>query len=407
MAEPTVAAPSGGETYRSAREFLKAHTAVVELTQRGGRSRVIVCPAYQGRLMTSTATGEDGPSFGWINRKYIEAGKVDKHFNNYGGEDRFWLAPEGGQFSLWFAPGTKQTFANWFTPPALNEGSFEVRERRADYVLLTRRIRLQNAFGTSFDLDVVREVVMRPPAKLAAIFELAQGTTVDDAGASIVGFETRTTVINRGPPMRKATGLVSIWSLGMFPPGPRTEVTVPYRPGEVAKLGPVVKSDYFGVVPKDRLTITPTAILFKADGNYRSKIGVSQLRARAALGSIDREQSVLTLVHFSMPEEPYNDLYLNNGWDLPQKQPYVGDVANSYNDGPTEPGQPSLGGFYELETLSPAKELNTGEKLTHTHTTFHIQADRATVERLLQTFLGKRIWGVDANETPMKQRVIR
>lgn len=391
-------------TFRSAREFLRAHTEVIELVQRDGRARVLVCPAYQGRVMTSTSADETGASYGWINTAFIEAGKQDKHFNNYGGEDRFWLAPEGGQFSLWFAPGAKQTFENWLTPPALNQGAFQVVEKRADYLRLSRRIHLINASRTKFDLEVIREIIMRSPEKLAAIFELAQGTPVDAAGASIVGFETRTTVINRGKAMRKATGLVSIWSLGMFPPGPRTEVTVPYRPGPEMGLGPVVKSDYFGSVPADRLTITPQALLFKADGKFRSKIGVSKFRARPALGSIDRQMGVLTLAHFSMPAEPYNHLYLNNGWDLPQKKPYVGDVANSYNDGPTEPGKPSLGGFYELETLSPAKELNTGDKLTHTHSTFHIQADSKTLERLLQTFLGERVWGIDAHDIPARPR---
>ena len=75
--------------------------------------------------MTS-ACAADGPSFGFIHREYIEAGKLNKHFNNYGGEDRLWLSPEGGQFSLWFKPGVKQTLANWYTPPAFNEGDWKV-----------------------------------------------------------------------------------------------------------------------------------------------------------------------------------------------------------------------------------------------------------------------------------------
>ena len=66
-----------------------------------------VCPEWQGRVMTSTCGGLDGPSFGFVNREFIEAGKLDPHFNNYGGEDRLWLSPEGGQFSLWFKPGVE------------------------------------------------------------------------------------------------------------------------------------------------------------------------------------------------------------------------------------------------------------------------------------------------------------
>ena len=76
--------------------------------------------------MTSTCGGLEGPSFGFVNRDYIEAGKTDPHFNNLGAEERLWLCPEGGPFSLWFKPGAKQVMQNWFTPPALNEGAWKV-----------------------------------------------------------------------------------------------------------------------------------------------------------------------------------------------------------------------------------------------------------------------------------------
>jgi len=102
-------------SYSQAKQFLSQHAKVLELTN--GNVRVAVCPEYQGRVMTSTCDGDSGASFGWINQKFITAGQPDPHFNNYGGEDRLWLSPEGGQFSLWFAPGAKQDLDHWFTPP--------------------------------------------------------------------------------------------------------------------------------------------------------------------------------------------------------------------------------------------------------------------------------------------------
>ena len=45
--------------------------------------------------MTSTCGGLDGPSFGFVNRDFIEAGKPDPHFNNYGAEERMWLCSRG------------------------------------------------------------------------------------------------------------------------------------------------------------------------------------------------------------------------------------------------------------------------------------------------------------------------
>ena len=96
------------ETYGAVRDFLVAHTKVVELTGENGE-RVAICPEYQGRVMTSTSGDLKGMSHGWVNREFIERGATDRHFNNYGGEDRFWLAPEGGPYSLFFAPGAAQT----------------------------------------------------------------------------------------------------------------------------------------------------------------------------------------------------------------------------------------------------------------------------------------------------------
>jgi len=45
--------------------FLKKHTEVVVLRQ--GDAAVAVAPAYQGRVMTSSATGDTGTSYGWLN----------------------------------------------------------------------------------------------------------------------------------------------------------------------------------------------------------------------------------------------------------------------------------------------------------------------------------------------------
>ncbi len=96
--------------------FLRAHTEVVILKDRSGKGQVVVLPKMQGRIMTSSATGPDGLSFGWVNRELIASGEFVKHINVFGGEDRFWLGPEGGQFSIFFEKGVPFDLEHWYTP---------------------------------------------------------------------------------------------------------------------------------------------------------------------------------------------------------------------------------------------------------------------------------------------------
>ncbi len=157
-------------TYGDTVSFLAKHTKVVELTD--GDARVAICPEWQGRVMTSTCGGPNGQSFGFVNDEFINAGKPNLHFNNYGGEERLWLSPEGGQFSLWFAPGKlgkEQNLDNWFTPPALNAGAWAWRFRESapppsGSTIGTKMppmkvaMKLKNTSGTDFHLDVSRRV---------------------------------------------------------------------------------------------------------------------------------------------------------------------------------------------------------------------------------------------------------
>lgn len=100
-------------------EFLKSKDSVVVLRNDAGNAQLIISPKYQGKVFTSTAGGSEGRSFGWINYKAFDA-KPDPHMNGYGGEDRLWLGPEGGKYSIFFKPGTKMEFENWHTPAAID-----------------------------------------------------------------------------------------------------------------------------------------------------------------------------------------------------------------------------------------------------------------------------------------------
>jgi hypothetical protein len=203
---------------------------------------------------------------------------------------------------------------------------------------------------------------------------------------NVVAFESVNRVQNAGrESWNQDTGLLSIWILGMFNPSPKTTIIVPVKPGPDSELGPVVTSDYFGAVPPSRLVVKENVILFSGDGRFRSKIGINPRRCRPVLGSYDAANQVLTLVQFSFRLE--HTRYVNSKWEI-QKQPYSGDVVNSYNDGPPTPGAKPLGPFYELESSSPAAELSPGASLEHVHRTMHLTGSEADLNRVSRAVLG-------------------
>jgi hypothetical protein len=146
----------------------------------------------------------------------------------------------------------------------------------------------------------------------------------------------------------------------------------------------VVNDAYFGKVPADRLIVKPSAVLFRGDGQYRSKIGLSPARALATAGSYDALGHTLTLVQYTRPADSVR--YVNSMWEI-QREPYKGDVVNSYNDGPPEAGKPPLGPFYELETSSPALELQPAQEYTHVQRTFHLVGPEAELDRIARATL--------------------
>jgi len=361
--------------------FLRQRLEVVVLGEDPG-ARVAVVPAWQGRVATSTVGGPEAPSYGWINRELAASGKLLPHMNAFGGEDRLWLGPEGGQFGVFFKKGDRFDLAHWQTPALIDSEHWTVAERTARQVFFKRDSRLVNYSGTRFDFRLERTV--RLLEREAAAKALGAGSL--PAALKLVAFESQNVVVNTGKSAwTKSGGLLSIWILGMFQPTPATTVVVPYRQGPDAELGPVVNDTYFGKVPADRLRAKDGLIFFKGDGERRGKIGLSPQRATGLAASWDASRGVLTFVRYDQPAGVTD--YVNSMWET-QKQPFGGDVVNSYNDGPPEPGKKPLGPFYELETSSPAAALAPGANLTHVHRTFHVQGDRKDLDALARQLLG-------------------
>ena len=373
----TKTAPRKG-SYAYDAEFLKQHTKkVIELISSDSTSKILLSADYQGRVMTSTADGDSGISFGWLNYALIGSGEKKKNFNPVGGEERFWLGPEGGQYSLYFKKGDSFNISAWQVPPLIDTVMYDVVESNNSEVLFAKTNSIVNYSGNAFELNIQRKIRMMDKKSVEQILQ----TTIP-ANIKFVGYETVNSLQNIGKnDWTRQTGLLSIWLLGMFTPTPQTTVIIPFHPDTNART--YITDNYFGAVPAERLQVTDSVLFFVCDGNYRSKIGISPAIAKPIAASYDFQNNVLTVV---IPETHKNAPYVNSKWEL-QKDPFNGDVINSYNDGPLEDGT-QMGPFYEIESSSPALELKAGQTGTYRQVTCHLQGDYATLRLLVKSLLG-------------------
>lgn len=331
-----------------------------------GNAKVLICPAYQGRVMTSTANGGSGLSYGWLNYDLIESGKIVDKINAVGGEDRFWLGPEGGQFSIFFKKGDPFNLDTWQTPAVIDSEPFELISKNEKSAVFEKDFKIENYSGNEFKLKVERSVVLLSDQELHGILAI---NLPEDLGA--VAYKSTNKITNTGiAPWTKETGTLSIWILGMFNPSPATTIIIPFKKGAETELGQIVNDTYFGKVPEDRLIVGDGVLYFNGDGQYRSKIGLNPKRALPVMGSYDEGNKLLTIIQYSKPDGV--TYYVNSMWEL-QNEPFAGDAVNSYNDGPVDGN--ALGPFYELESSSPAAFLKPGNSLSHVHTTVHLQGD--------------------------------
>ncbi len=359
-------------TYGYDVEFLKKYTKPVELIN--GDARILLSPEYQGRVMTSSAGGNSGLSYGWINHDLIASGKVLEQINPVGGEERFWLGPEGGQYSIFFKNGSDFDFADWATPACLDTEAYDCIAFDGSSAEFTKSVELVNYSNFRFKFDVSRKV------RLLDDQSIKEDLKIDfQEEIKVVAYETTNQLKNTGEKdWNKESGLLSIWMLGMYNPSDEVTVFLPYKTDVESDY--IVKDDYFGEIPSDRLVVKDGMIFFKGDGKQRGKIGIPPQRALPVLGSYDAVNKVLTVLKCEIPEG--ETAYVNSAWEL-QEFPYKGDAINSYNDGPLEDGS-QMGPFYELETSSPAVQLTVGESTSYKQTTLHFEGREKDLDAVCQ-----------------------
>ncbi len=359
-------------------EFLKKHIDPLVLADPDSNSMLVIAPQWQGRVMTSTARGLKGYSFGWINYKHIKSGEYKAHMNPYGGENRFWLGPEGGQYSIYFPEDAPMEFACWQVPDLLDTVYFPIVEKTARMARFQKDAKLKNYRGAEFDLKLERDIGLLTKEEASNLLGIKLDPSLD-----MVAYETRNVLTNKGDrAWTKESGTLSIWILDMLKPSDECVIIIPLQDSEKPAAG--INDAYFGSIPPGRLKIRDEYILLKADGKQRGKIGVSPRRAKNIAGSYDPVHHILNIIQFSFSENEVD--FVNSLWEM-QDEPFRGDVVNAYNDGPLGDGS-QLGPFYELESSSPAAFLEPGELMEHFHRVFHFQGKEAELEALCRSVFG-------------------
>ena len=252
--------------------------------------------------MTSTTGGDDAPSFGWIGRAAIESGERQPHMNVFGGEDRFWLGPEGGQYALYFKRGDPFDLEHWQTPEPFDWGPWDVASQSATEVSFRKQMALVNYSGTSLDVAVDRSVRLLTAAEVGSHL----GSTMGDAHS-----RRRLRVVQHGHEYRaRARGCRSRGSCRSgSSASSRRHHARPSRSRlrrDAASAGPIVNDKYFGAVPGGSAGDQGHRVFFKADGQYRGKIGLPPARALDVAGSYDaaRARADARPIHTARPAPP-------------------------------------------------------------------------------------------------------
>ncbi|MEO8765303.1 MAG: DUF6786 family protein, partial [Ginsengibacter sp.] len=187
----TVSEKKATATYAYDRDFLKKYVSVIELQQ--GASRVLLSPQYQGRVMTSSTRGDSGYSFGWVNYGLIESKKTKEHINAFGGEERLWLSPEGGQFSFFFKKNDPFDFEHWFTPKEFDTEPFDVISQSDTSVLFKKDVVLNNRSENNFVIHIDRKITLLDKKKIEANLKIDLGNDI-----SAIAYESENTLVNKG-----------------------------------------------------------------------------------------------------------------------------------------------------------------------------------------------------------------
>lgn len=360
-------------TFKSDFEFLAKKINPIILKDTDNR-QILVSSEFQGKVMTSTSKGVKGYSYGWFNKGIIASDTAFLNRSKIGSEGRIWFGPDQGPNTIFFKRNGKTKEVEHAAPKDLDTLPFKVFEKTERSVKLGNKLHLQNLKGFHFYIDVKRQIEILSQKNIEDNLKVDLKDNID-----FVAFKSETSMENIGSEdWSKSSGLLSLWDLGCFYPTPSTTAIIPLK-GENKDA-----TIYFTPLDSTRIQIKNNVLFYKADANYLNKIGTLPEFTLPYFGSYSPEFNLLTIIKFSFN----NELDYVNAHPENILEQYRGDVINIFNDGKLGDIGP-FGPFYELETSSAAKALKVGQRLSHTHETYHFEG---TMEEL--NVISKKVFNV-------------
>ena len=125
-------------------EFLSKYIEVIVLKSEDGLARVAVAPAYQGRVMTSTAAGPDGQSFGRINRELITSCRIVPHIDVSSGEDRSGWVRKTGSLLSFIPEDAPFHLEHRHTPACMGTEAYELVVRNREEAVFPPTVTVSN-----------------------------------------------------------------------------------------------------------------------------------------------------------------------------------------------------------------------------------------------------------------------
>lgn len=332
-----------------------------ELTNNSGDSRVLVSPFYQGRILTSSYNNIEGLSNGWINENALT-----DTTKSIGGEERLWIGPLGSQFSFYFQQIQPLHDDNWKVPATIDAEPYKVIYKSNSNVELYKTMQLTNYIGTTFNIEINRNISILSKENIQKNLNIEV-----DNSTKFVAFETKHKLKNIDTvTWKKHTGLAGLWSAGMYP-GDDSVVIIPLK-NNGTKHNVLT---YLAPIDSTRFIVKNNTVLFKTDGQYRSKIGIPPQFAPAVYGCYSKLNNKLTIIQY---KKETDSLYSNSQVSI-QDTPYKGEAIPIYNNGSD---------FFELESNAPLKVLKPNETTTHWQRVYHFNASKNTLNKLSKKLLG-------------------